>query len=172
VLFGNGDGGFRPSRLPSRSQSRLGRRRDFNGDGIPDLVVTNTASNQVSVLLGQQVASYSATGISLSGSGTHNVLTSIVVTEVGCRANRPRCLSLVEPCHPDNQLSHSSFARYFWRPSYCLSATGGGTGNPIIFSVLSGPGYVSGNWLYVTGVGTIVLPLIKQVTRTIPRRPR
>jgi hypothetical protein len=38
-----------------------------------------------------------------------------------------------------------------------LSATGGGSGNPVIFSVLSGPGSVSGNTLTITGVGTVVV---------------
>ena len=38
-----------------------------------------------------------------------------------------------------------------------LSATGGATGNPVTFSVLSGPGTVSGNILTVTGAGDIVI---------------
>ena len=36
-----------------------------------------------------------------------------------------------------------------------LVATGGASGNAIVFSVLSGPGSISGNVLTVTGVGTI-----------------
>jgi len=36
-----------------------------------------------------------------------------------------------------------------------LSATGGPTGNPVTFSVSSGPGSVQGNMLTVTGAGTI-----------------
>jgi hypothetical protein len=38
-----------------------------------------------------------------------------------------------------------------------LVATGGASGNPVTFSVLSGPGTVSGNILTVTGVGTITV---------------
>ncbi|HTV15666.1 MAG TPA: hypothetical protein VME68_13185 [Acidobacteriaceae bacterium] len=38
-----------------------------------------------------------------------------------------------------------------------LSATGGGSGNPVVFSVLSGPGTVSGNTLTITGAGTVVV---------------
>ena len=38
-----------------------------------------------------------------------------------------------------------------------LSATGGGSGNPVTFSVLSGPGTVSGSVLTVTGAGSIVI---------------
>jgi hypothetical protein len=38
-----------------------------------------------------------------------------------------------------------------------LSATGGGSGNAVTFSVLSGPGFVSGNTLTITGAGTVVV---------------
>jgi Ca2+-binding RTX toxin-like protein len=38
-----------------------------------------------------------------------------------------------------------------------LSATGGGSGNPVTFQVISGPGMVSGNVLTVTGPGDIIV---------------
>jgi hypothetical protein len=38
-----------------------------------------------------------------------------------------------------------------------LSATGGPSGNPVTFSVISGPGLISGNSLTITGAGTIVV---------------
>ena len=38
-----------------------------------------------------------------------------------------------------------------------LSATGGASGEPVVFSVVSGPGTVSGNVLTITGVGTVVV---------------
>jgi hypothetical protein len=38
-----------------------------------------------------------------------------------------------------------------------LSATGGGSGNPVVISVVSGPGTISGSVLTITGVGTIVI---------------
>jgi hypothetical protein len=38
-----------------------------------------------------------------------------------------------------------------------LSATGGASGNPVAFSVLSGPGSVSGSMLTITGVGTVLV---------------
>ena len=36
-------------------------------------------------------------------------------------------------------------------------ATGGASGNPVVFSVISGPGSISGSTLTVTGAGTIVI---------------
>jgi sugar lactone lactonase YvrE len=38
-----------------------------------------------------------------------------------------------------------------------LSATGGGSGNPVTFSIVSGPGTISGSTLTITSVGTIVV---------------
>lgn len=38
-----------------------------------------------------------------------------------------------------------------------LSAVGGGSGNPVVFTIVSGPGTIVGNTLTVTGVGTIVI---------------
>ena len=38
-----------------------------------------------------------------------------------------------------------------------LTATGGGSGNPVTFSVVSGPGSLAGGMLSITGVGVIVL---------------
>jgi sugar lactone lactonase YvrE len=38
-----------------------------------------------------------------------------------------------------------------------LSATGGASGNAIVFSIVSGPGSISGNTLSITGAGTVVV---------------
>jgi hypothetical protein len=38
-----------------------------------------------------------------------------------------------------------------------LVATGGASGNPVVFSIVSGPGTVSGDTLTITGAGTIVI---------------
>jgi len=41
--------------------------------------------------------------------------------------------------------------------SITLAATGGGSGNPVTFTVVSGPGTVSGSKLTITGAGTITV---------------
>ncbi len=38
-----------------------------------------------------------------------------------------------------------------------LNATGGASGNPVIFTVVSGPGSITGSTLTITGVGTVVV---------------
>lgn len=42
-------------------------------------------------------------------------------------------------------------------PAVTLVATGGASGNPVVYSVLSGPGAIAGNQLAYTGVGTVVV---------------
>jgi hypothetical protein len=59
-----------------------------------------------------------------------------------------------------------------------LVATGGASGNPVIFSVVSGPGQLSGNTLTVSGAGTVIVAANQagngdyaaaaQVTESIP----
>ena len=76
ILLGNGDGTFRsPSKQSAGTDPFSIVVGDLNGDGIQDLAVANTYGNNVSVLTVQltQVATATATGISPSGSGTHNV---------------------------------------------------------------------------------------------------
>jgi hypothetical protein len=45
----------------------------------------------------------------------------------------------------------------FGVPPVTLAATGGASGNPVTFNVVSGPGAASGNTLTITGAGTIVV---------------
>ncbi len=112
----------------------------------------------MSILFSEQIANYSQSGISAIGSGTQYVLASYL----GDASNAPSQSPTV-PLTGTSLLTQTiSFAPIaspvtYGVPPISLSATGGGTGNPVIFSVLSGPGYISGNTLVVTGVGTIAV---------------
>ncbi|MFY9646726.1 MAG: VCBS repeat-containing protein [Terriglobales bacterium] len=70
VLLGNGDGTFTAAASPTVSYGAAIAVGDFNGDGIPDLAVSNNASNVyvVTILLG-------------NGDGTFNVGDSISVPQ-------------------------------------------------------------------------------------------
>src|ERR1019366_9742671 len=97
-------------------------------------------------------------GISAIGSGTQYVLASYL----GDSNNSPSqstTVPLVGTSLPTQTISFAPIPSpvTFGVPPITLSATGGATGNPVIFSVLSGPGHVVGNLLYVDGVGTIVV---------------
>src|ERR1035437_5625076 len=150
MLLGNGDGTFKaPTAASVGFVVTVG---DFNGDGQLDIASVGA------VALGKQVASYSQGGISVPGTGTHYVLASypgdashlpsqsatVPLTATGLLAQAITFTPIASPVT-------------YGVPPISLSATGGGSGNPVTFSVLSGPGYVSGNSLVVTGVGTIVV---------------
>jgi trimeric autotransporter adhesin len=67
VLLGNGDGTFTAAGTPISTGSsyispvgNLIAVADFNGDGIPDLAVTNNADNTVTVLLGKGDGTFAA----------------------------------------------------------------------------------------------------------------
>ncbi|MGA3372636.1 MAG: hypothetical protein ABSC48_12850 [Terracidiphilus sp.] len=48
-------------------------------------------------------------------------------------------------------------ANYSAGLAYTLSATGGGSGNPVVFSLVSGPATLAGSALTITGAGTVVV---------------
>jgi hypothetical protein len=64
IYLGNGDGTFQPAKnfpvAASASASRLLAMGDFNGDGIEDLVATNSSLNQVAVILGNGDGTFNA----------------------------------------------------------------------------------------------------------------
>jgi len=77
ILYGNGDGTFQTPVAVTVGAGPWGiAAGDFNGDGLTDLVATNFSDNTVSVLLNQQTESATATGVTVFGTGTQNVLAS------------------------------------------------------------------------------------------------
>lgn len=79
VLLGNGDGTFTSQSTPTVGDSPLSiATADVNGDGNPDIVVTNVGDDTVSVLLNQitQTATASASGVDVPGTGPHQVQAS------------------------------------------------------------------------------------------------
>ena len=71
VLLGNGDGTFQPvNRYPVTSNYAAVAVADFNGDGKPDVAISNFAANSVSILLG-------------NGDGTFKTRNTIPVTPLG-----------------------------------------------------------------------------------------
>jgi hypothetical protein len=77
VLLGNGDGTFAaPLSAAAGTNPISGAVADFNGDGLPDLAAADNYPNYtVTVQLANltQTATAAATGISPSGTGTHQV---------------------------------------------------------------------------------------------------
>jgi len=159
VLLGNGNGTFQTqvTYAPGASPDAISVG-DFNGDGIPDLAVANEEGATVSVLLGEQVANFSASDISPSDSaGTHNVLASysgdssriastsstVALTVIPLAS---QTITFVAPASPV----------IFGASAVGLSATAT-SGLVVSFSVISGPCSVSDTTLTYTAVGTCVV---------------
>ena len=159
VFPGNGDGTFgSPISYPTGSQPYFVAVGDFNGDGLADVVTSNGNANSLSVLLNEQQATYSQSGIAAIGTGTQYVLASYLGDGSRLPSQSPT-VPLVGTSLLTQTITFAPMASpvtYGVLPIY-PSATGGGSGNPIIFSVISGPGSISSNVLTVTGVGTIVV---------------
>jgi hypothetical protein len=157
VLLGNGNGSFKSQvTYPTGSFPYALAVGDFNGDGQLDIATANEGGNSVTVFLCEQIGSYSQSGISVSGSGTHNILASYVgdssrtssqSTTVPLTTSTPQTISFA-----------TVLPTYYGVGYVTLSATGGASGNSVVFSVVSGPAYIAnGNWLEITGVGTVVV---------------
>src|SRR6202521_60404 len=78
VLLGNGDGTFQSQTSYAVDRLPVGIAvGDFNGDGLADVATANhTGASTVSVLLSERTETATATGVSVYGLGTHNVLAS------------------------------------------------------------------------------------------------
>ena len=158
VLYGTGNGSFgAPVSYSTGSGPNWLATADFNGDGLMDIASSDTYD--VSVLLQEQIANYTQGGIAAIGTGTQYVDASYPGD-----ASRLLGISSAVPLTGTALLTQTiTFAPMTSPVTYGTvgpifpSATGGGTGNPIIFTVLSGPGSISSNVLTVTGVGTIVV---------------
>jgi hypothetical protein len=79
ILLGRGDGTFVAANSPPNGyMGKFVVLGDFNGDGMPDLALASGATNTVEVLLTEQTQTASATASNLTptGTGTHQILAS------------------------------------------------------------------------------------------------
>jgi sugar lactone lactonase YvrE len=77
ILLGNGDGTFQPQLTFKTGNFPYGEvAADFNGDGFPDLAISNFSDATATILLSQvtETVSGTVTGVSVGApSGTHNI---------------------------------------------------------------------------------------------------
>src|SRR5262249_55221745 len=77
VFLGAGDGTFVAQSAISIGVAPFAvTQGDLNGDGLSDLLAANAGDSTISILLSALTESATATGISVSPAGVHNVLAS------------------------------------------------------------------------------------------------
>jgi sugar lactone lactonase YvrE len=124
---------------------------------IPLAATGGASGNPVTFSVVSGPGTVSGTTLTVTGAGT--IL--IAANQLG-NANYLAAPQAVLPLtvHAASQpLSFHPLAAVNYSPGLTvpLAATGGGSGNPVTFSVVSGPGTVSGTTLTVTAPGTIVI---------------
>jgi hypothetical protein len=129
----------------------------LNNSGVATLSISSLA-------VGTQSITASYAGSTSFNSSTSTMLSQVVNLD-------PQTITFTAPPSP---------VTYGVAP-ITLSATGGGSGNAVTFSVVSGPGSISSNMLSITGVGTVVVAANQlgntnyaaapQVTRSVVVQP-
>lgn len=111
----------------------------------------STALATVALASGQ--ASYSTQSLPV---GTHTISATYISNDGYPSEASPSITETITQTAQSITFTSSSTATYGQAP-ITLTATGGGSGNPIIFTLVSGLGTISGNTLTIIGAGTIVV---------------
>ena len=165
VLLGDGSGAFRQaagSPLPYSGTPVSLATADLNGDGVADLAVVDQVGGTVTALLSQvtETASATASGISPSGSGTHQVETSYPGDGKFMASTSATTALRSVPIPPGVTVTPSPSAITTAQVLTVTLLISGGSGNPTATGtvVLSGGGYSSGPAALSGGSAVISVP--------------
>jgi hypothetical protein len=137
ILLGKGDGTFQSQvSYATGAYPYSVAVGDFNGDGIPDLAVANAGAGTVSALMGSQVAAFSVNGVSVPGSGTHNIFASYSGDASRTVSQSPTVpLTAFSKTTPTVTVSCSpSVLTYGTQNSTCTASVGGGATGTVAFA--------------------------------------
>ena len=160
ILLGNGDGTFAAaSSAPATGSGPDGLvAGDFNGDGLPDIITANYQTTTQSILL-QSTNSTTVTVTGVSAAGTDSVFASYTSGDSNYFSSQSSTVPL-------NSIAITPASQTITFPNpgplpdgvapITLTATAS-SGLPVTYTLISGPGSLSGSTLTITGVGDIVV---------------
>ncbi len=162
ILLGNGDGTFQAAlSYPTGNFPYSEAVGDFNGDGYPDIGVSNFNDGTVTIFLSQitQTSTATITGVALSGAaGTHTV-DAVYSGNTGYSTSTSPTIPLQSGSGaPASQtIAFSSIPNHtFGDAPFMLNATAS-SGLAVSYTVLSGPATVSGSTVTLTGAGMVTI---------------
>ena len=127
--------------------------------GVSPITLTATggaSGNAVTFSVVSGPGSISGSTLTVTGVGTIVVAANQAASTNYSAAAQVTASIVVNPATQTISFAPASPVTYGVSP-ITLTATGGASGNAVLFSVVSGPGSISGSTLTVTGVGTIVV---------------
>ncbi len=120
---------------------------------VAGAVVTYAAANATDIVTASPVITYSQNSGTLFPIGT----TTVTITAKDAANNTGTGTFTVTVGKLAQSITFNPPARADVSGTLTLSATGGASGNPVTFSIVSGPGSVSGNTLTFSAVGNVVV---------------
>jgi hypothetical protein len=123
---------------------------------IPDGTALSATQLDASSTVAGAFAYTPVTGVVL-GIGAQTLSVTLTPTDTGDYNTATTTVQLtVNPISQTISFTAPSSVTYGTAP-IALSATGGASGNPIIFSIISGPGSITGSTLTINGAGSVVV---------------
>ncbi len=127
ILLGNGDGTFQPQLTFSTGNFPYGAAvGDFNGDGYPDLVVSNFSDGTATILLSQisQTATATIAGVALgSPPGTHQVAATYS-GDTNFNGSASSSISLTAGGNPNETITGVTFTGSPANPTITIAGSG------------------------------------------------
>ncbi len=127
--------------------------------GVPPITLAATASSSLAVTFSVVSGPGSITGSTLTITGVGAI---VVAANQAGNANYAAAPAVEQSIVVNQAPQTITFTALtspvaFGSGPVLLAATGGASGNPVTFSVVSGPGSITGSTLTITGVGAIVV---------------
>jgi sugar lactone lactonase YvrE len=159
ILLGNGDGTFQPQLTFPTGNFPYGTAvGDFNGDGYPDMAISNWNDGTATILLSQitQSAVASISGVAVTGAPATHAVDAVYAGNANYSTSTSTTVPLITAVMSQTITFPPIPNHMFGDAPFTLSATAS-SGLPVAYTVTLGPATVSGSTVTIAGVGTVTI---------------